>query len=54
MPMMPAARDRYSWFHPELVTADFSYDWMNNQKGLYNQFNAVPIIDIRDMGRTSN
>ncbi len=53
MPMMRAARERHSWFDPELVTADSGYDAMNNYKGIYNEFTAVPIIDIRDMGRKS-
>jgi hypothetical protein len=53
MPMMRTAREQHSWFHPELVTADSGYDGMNNYKGIYHEFKAVPIIDIRDMGRKS-
>ncbi len=53
MSMMRKARERHSWFNPELVTADSGYDGINNYKGIYHEFNAVPIIDIRDMGRKS-
>jgi hypothetical protein len=51
--MLRQARERHQWFHPEVVSADSGYDGINNYQGIYGEFQAIPIIDIRDIGRKS-
>ena len=53
IPLMRTAQARHQWFAPEVVTADAGYDGINNYQGICYEFNAIPIIDIRDMGRKS-
>jgi IS5 family transposase len=53
IPLLRKAREQHQWLHPEVVSADAGYDGINNYQGISAEFNATPIIDIRDMGRKS-
>jgi IS5 family transposase len=50
-PHLRKAQGRHPWFEPEVVSADSGYDGINNYQGIDEEFQAIAIIDIRDMGR---
>lgn len=53
VPLLEQARDRFDWFKPETVIADKGYDSQANSKAIIEDFQAAPIIALRNMRRGS-
>lgn len=51
VPLLEQARDRFEWFKPETVIADKGYDSQANSKAIIEEFQAAPIIALRNMRR---